>query len=160
MTHATSRAGGSAIVQTVFGTSDDYAALVARLTLAIVIFPHGAQKLLGWFGGPGFSATLDGLGVPVVLGFLTIVAEFFGALALAVGLLTRVAALGIGAVMVGAVLLVHLPYGFFMNWFGQQQGEGFEFHLLALGLVAVVLIKGAGPFSVDRRLGAGSRRGR
>ena len=144
--------GFSAIVR----TEPRYAALIARLILAMVMFPHGAQKLLGSFGGSGFSSSLEHLvedyGVWPVFAFLTILVEFFGPLALAIGFLTRIAALGIGAVMVGAAVLVHLPYGFFMNWFGKAGGEGFEYHILVLGLVAVLLIEGGGLLSVDRFL--------
>lgn len=137
-------------------TNDDLAALVLRLTLAIVIFPHGAQKLLGWFGGPGFEGVMafftQQMGIPAPLALLVIVAEFFGAIALALGLFGRVAALGVLALMAAAIFLVHLPNGFFMNWFGAQAGEGFEYHLLAIGIALAVLIKGSGPFSLDQRL--------
>lgn len=139
-----------------FGTDKDVGLLVARLTLGIVMIPHGLQKLLGWFGGWGFSATMDyftqSLGIPAVLAFLVIVAESFGALGLLAGLSSRIAALGIGAVMVGAILMSHLQHGFFMNWSGSQAGEGFEFHLLAIGLAAVVAIRGGGALSLDRVL--------
>jgi putative oxidoreductase len=137
-------------------TGDDRVALVLRATLALVMFPHGAQKLLGWFGGPGFSGTMGHLtveyGLPVVIAVLVIVIEFFGPLALAVGVLGRVAALGIGVVMVGAALTQHVPNGFFMNWFGNQAGEGFEYHLLAAGLAAALVVRGSGALSLDRRL--------
>ncbi len=135
--------------------TDDSAALaVARIALALVILPHGAQKLLGLFGGHGFAGTMgfltDTMGLPWIVGFLTIMAESIGALALLVGAGSRVAALGIGAVMVGAVVTVHGQFGFFMNWFGNQSGEGFEYHLLALGLAAAVVLGGAGRWSLDR----------
>lgn len=136
-------------------TSDDKAVFLARIALGIVFFPHGAQKMLGWFGGSGFSGTLDafsGMGMPVAITVLVILGEFLGSLGLLVGLLSRIAAAGIGVIMLGAVFMVHAQNGFFMNWFGNQQGEGFEYHLLALGLVLVVLIKGSGAFSVDRAL--------
>lgn len=137
-------------------TDGGAAGLVLRLTLAVVIFPHGAQKLLGWFGGNGFSGTMDfftgNLGLPWIVAFLVIVAEFFGALGLLVGLLTRVCAAGVGAVMLGAVYIVHRGNGFFMNWYGNQQGEGFEFHLLALGIVIALLITGGGAASADKVL--------
>jgi putative oxidoreductase len=127
-----------------------------RLVAAVVFFPHGAQKLLGWFGGPAFAATMEALtqkrGIPAVLAFLVIIAEFFGSLGLAVGFLTRLAAFGLGCVMVTAALLVHLPNGFFMNWTGTQKGEGFEFHVLALGILIALLWKGGGRASVDRML--------
>lgn len=136
-------------------TSDDKAVFLARLALGIVFFPHGAQKVLGWYGGAGFSGTLDffsGMGMPVVLAFLVIIGEFFGSLGLLVGFLSRVAAGGIGLIMLGAIFMVHSANGFFMNWSGNQQGEGYEYHILAIGLALVVLIKGSGAFSVDRAL--------
>jgi putative oxidoreductase len=137
-------------------TDGGAAGLILRLTLAVVIFPHGAQKLLGWFGGNGFSGTMDfftgNLGLPGIVAFLVIVAEFFGALGLLVGLLTRVCAAGVGAVMLGAVFIVHRGNGFFMNWYGNQPGEGFEFHLLALGIVLALLVTGGGAASADKVL--------
>jgi len=137
-------------------TDPSYAALVLRLTLAIVMFPHGAQKLLGWFGGLGFSGTMAALtetnGLPAVVAFLVIVIEFFGSIGLALGFLSRIAAAGIAAVMIGAVLTTHVQVGFFMNWFGNQTGEGFEYHLLALGIALAVMIEGSGAISLDRML--------
>ena len=141
--------------QKLIATDDNWPGLVLRLVLGVVIFPHGAQKLLGWFGGYGVEGTLGyftSLGVPVLLGWLVIVAEFFGSLGLILGFLGRLSAAGIGCVMLGAMYLVHLPNGFFMNWTGQQAGEGFEYHLLVLGIVLTLLITGSGRFSVDRAL--------
>jgi putative oxidoreductase len=126
--------------------------LAARLFLAGVMFPHGAQKVLGWFGGYGMAATLkffnETLHIPTPLALLAFAAEFLGPLDLIVGLGSRVAALGIAITMAVAVKF-HLPNGFFMNWYGSQQGEGFEFHLLMIGLALVVLIQGGGRLSVD-----------
>ncbi|HEX6901794.1 MAG TPA: DoxX family protein [Thermoanaerobaculia bacterium] len=136
-------------------TEDDFGMTLVRLALGIVMFPHGAQKLLGWFGGHGFAATMQGMtsnGLPAVVVFLVIVAEFFGALGLIVGFLGRLGAFGILCVMLGAIFMVHLPNGFFMNWMGNQKGEGFEYHLLAIGMALAVLIKGSGAFSIDRSL--------
>lgn len=136
-------------------TNNDIILLVLRLTLGIVMFPHGAQKLLGWFGGGGFSATMQGMtgmGLPSVIVFLVIVAESFGSLGLITGFLTRLSALGITAVMLGAILTVHSKVGFFMNWGGKQAGEGFEYHLLVIGIALVLMIRGGGAFSVDRAL--------
>ena len=133
-------------------TSGDVVPLVLRLTLAGVMFAHGAQKALGWFGGYGLSGTLDSLrksGVSLPVAVLAIAAEFLGPLGLAVGLLTRVAALGIAAVMLGAILTVHGRHGFFMNWYGSQQGEGFEYHVLAIGLAVALILGGAGVWSLD-----------
>ena len=126
--------------------------LILRLALAVVIFPHGAQKLLGWFGGYGFKGTMGyftSSGIPAPLGLLAIIAEFFGSLGVAVGLLTRVAAFGIACVMVVAIFKVHAPNGFFMNWYGNQKGEGFEYHLLTFGLCLALIIGGAGLWSLD-----------
>ncbi|TMB01044.1 MAG: DoxX family protein [Deltaproteobacteria bacterium] len=136
-------------------TDDDVSGLVMRLTLALVFFPHGAQKVLGWWGGPGASATIQGMGkmgMPPALTVLIMAAELGGSLLLILGLLTRLAAFGIGCVMAGAIFLVHSKVGFFMNWAGTQKGEGFEYHLLALGLAIALLIKGGGALSVDRAL--------
>jgi putative oxidoreductase len=133
-------------------THGDVVPLVLRLTLAVVMFAHGAQKALGWFGGDGLRGTLDSLrksGVPSPVAVLAIMAEFLGPLGLAVGLLTRVAALGIAAVMLGAILTVHGRHGFFMNWYGNQQGEGFEYHVLTIGLAVALVLNGAGVWSLD-----------
>jgi putative oxidoreductase len=138
-------------------TSDDRGALVARVVLGIVMFPHGAQKAFGWFGGEGFRATVQGMeqqGIPAALSVLIMAGELLGSLALVVGLLGRVAAAGIAMIMLGAIVLVHAEHGFFMNWTGAQRGEGFEYHLLALALALVVLIRGSGALSLDRALGA------
>jgi putative oxidoreductase len=136
-------------------TRDDYAALVMRLFLGIVFFGHGAQKVLGWFGGHGAQATIQGfakMGLPPVVTVLVMAAEFGGAILLIIGFLTRLAAIGIGCVMVAAILMVHAKVGFFMNWAGAQKGEGFEYHLLAIGLCVALLITGGGALSVDRAL--------
>ncbi len=135
-------------------TSTRSAPLVARLALGVVMFPHGAQKMLGWFGGYGFHGTMGaftgGMHIPAPLAFLAICAEFFGSLALILGVLVRPAAAAIAVNMIVAVFLVHLPNGLFMNWSGQQHGEGFEYHILAVALAAVIVILGAGRLSLDR----------
>lgn len=145
-------------------TPQDWKLTLARLALGIVFFPHGAQKLLGWFGGYGVAGTMgyltDGLGIPAALALLVILFEFFGSLALIVGALARPTAAAMGVIMVVATLTVHLPNGFFMNWSGSKPGEGFEFHILAAALALVVTIGGAGALSVDRKLassGSGER---
>jgi putative oxidoreductase len=134
-------------------TQDDVAPLVMRVMLGVVFFPHGAQKVLGWFGGYGLDGTLnfftETMGIPLVFALLVIAAEFLGALGLIVGFMTRVAAFGVASVMAGAVFMVHLPHGFFMNWAGTQAGEGFEYHLLAIALAVALMIVGGGKASVD-----------
>jgi putative oxidoreductase len=142
------------MLRKLFSTEDDAATSLLRLVLGIVFFAHGAQKMLGWFGGPGFSGTMGMftgyLHIPASLAFLAIAAEFFGGLGLILGLLTRIAAFGIAVNMAVAVVMVHSSNGFFMNWSGTQKGEGFEYHLLALAVTAFLMIRGAGTFSLDR----------
>ncbi len=136
-----------------FKTTSNTAPLIARLILGLVMFPHGAQKALGWFGGYGFSGTMGfftgTMHIPAVLAFLVIVAEFAGSLGLIAGLLSRVAAFGIAVIMGVAIVTAHYANGFFMNWSGTQKGEGFEYHLLAIGLALIVIICGAGKASLD-----------
>jgi putative oxidoreductase len=137
-------------------TDEGVAPLVARLALGLVMFPHGAQKALGWFGGYGFSGTMGfftgSMHIPALLAFLAIAAEFAGSIALVLGLFSRVAALGIGTNMIVAILTVHGANGFFMNWMGTQKGEGIEYHILALGLALIVLVSGGGRASIDSLL--------
>jgi putative oxidoreductase len=141
-------------MKALFRTDDEWAGLILRLTLGIVIFPHGAQKLLGWFGGFGFSGTMgfftETLHLPWLVALLVIIGESFGSVALMLGLLTRFTAASYIVIMLGAITMTHLPYGFFMNWFGKQQGEGFEYHLLVIGSSLALLATGAGKWSVDR----------
>jgi len=141
------------MLQRLFQTNNNSAGFVARVALGVVILPHGLQKLFGLFGGFGFSATMDyfvGTGLPAAIAFLIIMAESFGALSLILGFLSKFAAFGISLIMLGAIFLVHLQHGFFMNWFGNQQSEGFEYHLLALGLGIATIIAGGGKWSVDK----------
>jgi len=133
-------------------TDGNIVPFILRMTLAVVMFPHGAQNALGWFGGVGFKPTVAFFrksGVPAPLAVLAIMAEFLGSLGLAVGLLTRVAALGIAVVMLVAIVAVHRQHGFFMNWYGTQQGEGFEYHVLALGLALALVVSGGGLWALD-----------
>lgn len=139
-----------------FRTNNDWVLLVARLVLGGLFFLHGSQLVFGWFGGTGFSETVksfqQNLGIPAWLAILPIVAEFGGGIALIIGLLGRVGALGIICVMVVAIAKVHYQFGIFMNWWGDRKGEGFEYHLLAIALALVILVKGSGAFSIDRAL--------
>ncbi len=135
-------------------TDNDVAALVLRVFLAAVFFPHGAQKVLGWFGGQGLDAAITGMtakmSIPLPFAILAIAAEFLGPIGIFVGLLTRVAAFGIGFEMLVAALMVHAKFGFFMNWFGKQAGEGIEYHILIIGMALALMIKGGGRWSIDR----------
>jgi putative oxidoreductase len=144
------------MVRKLFRTDDDIATAILRLVLGVVFFAHGAQKMLGWFGGPGFTGTMGFftgmMHIPAPLAFLAIAAEFFGGLGLLLGFLTRIAAFGVAVNMLVAILTVHTANGFFMNWNGNQKGEGFEFHLLVLAMAALLMIRGAGAFSVDHAI--------
>jgi putative oxidoreductase len=137
-------------------TTEDFAVTILRILLGIVFFAHGAQKALGWFGGYGFTGTMgfftQKLNIPAPFAALAIAAEFFGGLGLLVGLLSRIAAFGIACNMVVAVYIIHRHFGFFANWYGNQKGEGFEFHILAVAIALVIMIKGSGAVSLDRTL--------
>jgi putative oxidoreductase len=140
------------MVKRIFQTDDDVSRCVLRVLLAVVFFPHGAQKVFGWFGGHGFGATMESfekMGIPAFLALCAILAESLGPLGLLTGLLTRIAAFGIATNMVVAVFLIHLKYGFFMNWFGKQQGEGFEYHILVIAIAVALMIGGGGRWSID-----------
>lgn len=131
----------------------DSTLLITRVVLGSVMFAHGAQKLLGIFGGYGFKGTMGFLTgtmhLPTPVAFLVIVAEFFGAIGLITGTLTKLSAVGILSVMIGAVVTTHLPNGFFMNWTGAQKGEGFEYHLLVAAITVPLALFGAGAYSID-----------
>ncbi len=141
-----------------FETDDAWSGLILRLTLGVVMFPHGAQKLLGWYGGHGFAGTLgfftEQMHLPWIVAFLVIVGESFGSVALLIGLLTRFTSASLTIIMVGAVAMVHRPHGFFMNWFGKQAGEGFEYHLLVIGICIALIITGGGKWSADGMVAA------
>ena len=145
----------SGVLQRGLATDGAIAPVLLRLTLALVMFPHGAQKVLGWFGGYGFEGThgfMTSLGIPGALAVVAILVEFLAPIALALGIATRFAALGLIGLMVGAVATVHLPFGFFMNWTGAQGGEGFEYHLLVIGMALALVVAGGGRWSVDRTM--------
>lgn len=137
-------------------TPNDWGMFVVRVALAAVIFPHGAQKLLGWFGGPGLSNSIQFFsstwGIHPVLTTLVVLAESLGAVALALGLVGRFQAFGIAAAMAGAIYYVTGANGFFMNWFGNQAGEGYEFHVLTIAMALAVMVRGSGALSLDRVL--------
>lgn len=139
-----------------FKGRNDWSGLIARLTLGLVLFPHGAQKVFGWFNGPGWNGEMQYLttdaGLPWLLAVSVILIEFAGSLFLIAGLLSRVWALAIILLFTGIIFKVHLSYGFFMNWFGDQQGEGFEYHLLVIGLASTLLITGSGRYAADQAI--------
>lgn len=137
-----------------FQTDEMWTGLILRFALGLVMFPHGAQKMLGWYGGFGFAGTMgfftETMHLPWIVSLLVIVGEFFGSLGLIAGLLTRFTAASFMVIMLGAITTSHLKNGFFMNWFGKQQGEGYEYHLLVIGISLALLITGAGKWSVDK----------
>ena len=135
------------MIKRLLQTTNDPVLTIIRLTLGLIFFAHGAQKMLGWFGGYGFSGTLSAFstsGMPIPLALFVILTEFFGSVALICGAFARVASGAIALLMVGAIAMVHAHFGFYMNWFGQQKGEGFEYHLLAIGLAVAVLVREPG----------------
>ena len=145
----------SGILVRLLASDRDLATTVARVTLGLVMFPHAAQKVFGWFGGGGFAGTVgffESLGIPALVATLLIGIELVASLGLLLGVGSRLAALGIAAIMLGAITKVHAANGFFMNWYGTQAGEGIEFHLLVLGIAALVAIRGGGSLSIDRIL--------
>src|SRR6478735_12672679 len=137
-----------------FKTNNDLTGLITRLTLGLILFPHGAQKSIGLFGGYGFTGTMgfftDTLHLPWIIGFLVIIIEFIGALSLLAGFASRIWSISIIILFLGIILTSHLNNGFFMNWFGNQKGEGYEYHILIIGLSLATLVNGSGRFSVDR----------
>jgi len=142
--------------QKLINTTDDFALTILRIILGGVLFAHGAQKALGWFGGYGFSGTMgfftQQMHIPAPFAFLAICAEFLGGIGLLIGLLGRVAAFGILSNMLVAVCMVHFKLGFFANWDGSKKGEGYEYHLLAIAISLGLMIKGSGALSIDRAL--------
>ncbi len=137
------------MLQKILKTDNNFAGTLLRIGLAITILPHGYQYL------NDFSNILDILethyGLPNFIGFLVILIESFVALFLLFGVFTRVSALLLGIVLLGAGYF-HLDQGFFINWFGTQTGEGYQFHLLYVLAAAASVIIGGGKFSVDRIL--------
>ena len=138
------------------GTNGDWVIAIARIALGVVFFAHGAQKMLGWFGGAGLQTTVrmfrEHLHMPAPLAVLAVATEFLGGLGLIVGFFSRVAALGIAVVMCVALCAVHSKFGFFMDWYGDKKGHGIEYHILVLALAMLVIFKGAGALSLDQAL--------
>jgi putative oxidoreductase len=144
------------MLRELLSTNPDWTLTIIRTLLGVVFFAHGAQKLLGWYGGPGLKETIrtmrDYLGLPLPLAFAAVATEFFGGVGLIVGLLGRVAAVGIGVTMLSAIVMVHGRNGLFMDWFGARKNHGYEYHLLAIALAVVLIVKGSGAVSLDRLL--------
>jgi putative oxidoreductase len=138
----------------IFNTNNDLTGLIIRLTLGLILFPHGAQKMLGMFGGYGFSGTMNfftgTLHLPWIIGFLVIIIEFVGALSLIAGFASRIWSALTIILFIGIIFTSHLDNGFFMNWFGNQKGEGYEYHLLVIGLSLAILVNGSGKYSADK----------
>jgi putative oxidoreductase len=141
------------LIKKVIITSQDVSLLILRVTVGGVILVHGLQKLFGWFGGHGVSGTIEAFhtyfGFPAIVTVLVIIVESFGMLSLILGFLSRVMAAALGVVMLGAIYFVTGRWGFFMNWYSEQRGEGFEFHILVIGMVLILVLKGGGKWSMD-----------
>jgi putative oxidoreductase len=144
------------MVLNLFSTDPDWTLTAIRVILGVVFFAHGAQKMLGWFGGAGLKETVRtmhaSLHLPVPLAFFVVTSEFLGGMGLIVGLLSRLAAIGIGIAMLSAIVMVHGRNGLFLNWFGDRKGHGFEYHLLAIALAIAIVVRGSGAASLDRLL--------
>ena len=146
--------------QFLFYTDDNLVGIILRVTIGLIMFPHGAQKMFGLFGGYGFKATTAFLtqtvGLPWLIAVLIILVEAVGSLCLIAGFGSRLWAVLLFAVMIGAISTTCYANGFFMNWSGNQKGEGFEYHLLVIGLCMAVFVSGSGRYSLDQlfRLGA------
>src|SRR6056297_2470809 len=142
------------LVKTLLTTHPNIGSSIARLTLGLFIFPHGAQKLLGLFGGNGFSATMDffttQVGLPSFVAFSIIIIEFFGSISLILGFLSKFWALSLAGMFMGIIYTTQLEHGFFMNWFGNQAGEGYEYSLLVIGLALTIMVNGSGKWSIDK----------
>jgi putative oxidoreductase len=142
------------MIESLTSTQADWVVGIARIVLGIIFFGHGAQKMLGWYGGSGLTMSMrmftEHLHLPSTLAFLVIAGELFSGIGLIVGLFSRIAALVIVLTMIGAIVTVHFRFGLFLNWFGTQEGHGIEYHLLAIALALVVAVEGAGAFSLDR----------
>ncbi len=141
------------LAQTIVHTNDHVSGILLRLTLGLVILPHGLQLLLGWFGGYGFTGSMQYFtgvaGLPWVVSFLVIMLQSIGALLILAGAGVRLMAFSYIIMFIGMIVTAHSDYGFFMNWDGSQKGEGFEYHLLVIGLALLLLLNGAGKFSID-----------
>ena len=147
---------GLSVIEKLLQTDADYVCTFLRTIAGIIIFPYGMQKLLGWFDGVGIKGTLEQMTVrkiPQFIGWLVIIGQSLGSIALIFGFLGRIAAGGLFIIFIGA-LIVHLPDGWAMNWFGTKNGEGIEYHVLLLSLLLIVIVRGSGAMSIDAWLSA------
>ena len=138
-------------IEKIIDTSKGYDALAIRVTAGSIFAAHGAQKLFGWFGGYGLSGTAGwmesiGLSPGVLMAGMAGSAEFFGGLALIVGLAVRPAAFALAITMLVAIFSVHWQHGFFLS------NNGYEFGLALLGASVALVFRGAGSLSLDRLL--------
>jgi putative oxidoreductase len=145
----------------IFSTTNDWTGLVTRLSVGLVLFPHGAQQMLGIFGGYGFTGTMsfltDSLHLPALIAFLVITIQFFGSVSLVTGFASRLWSVAVAVVFIGTIFTAHIGNGFFMNWYGTQKGEGFEYALLVIGLSIATLVNGSGKYSIDNILFKGQK---
>lgn len=141
------------LFRTLVKTNPNIGFSIARMTLGLVIFPHGAQKLLGLFGGYGYSATIEmfttQMGLPSSVAFSVIMIEFFGSISLILGLFSRFWVISLAGLFTGIIITTQLEHGFFMNWYGNQAGEGYEYSLLVIGLALSIVFNGSGKWSID-----------
>jgi len=137
----------------IFNTNNDWTGLVTRLSIGLILFPHGAQQMLGIFGGYGFSGSMvfltGTLHLPWLIAFLVITIQFFGSIFLVTGFASRIWSITLVVIFIGTIFTAHIGNGFFMNWYGTQKGEGFEYALLVVGLSIATLINGSGKYSID-----------
>ncbi|MEJ8843691.1 DoxX family protein [Lacibacter sp. H375] len=144
--------------QQFFYTGNHWTGFITRVALGLLILPHGLQKAFGLLGGYGFKGTMgwftETMHIPWLLGAFIIITEFIGAISLIAGFATRFWSIMMIPLMIGAILKVHLPHGWFMNWDGILKGEGFEFHIAIITLSVITLLNGAGRFSFDRKIAA------
>lgn len=141
------------MMELLFRTQGDWPGFIIRIVLGAIMLPHGAQKLFGWFGGYGFNATMEfftgTMKLPWAIALCVVLIEFFGSIGLLLGIGTKIWATGLLIIMIGAICTTNFKNGFFMNWFGSQPGEGFEYHLLVIGMCLTLLLTGSGRFSLD-----------
>lgn len=137
----------------IFSTNAEWTGLILRVAAGSIMFTHGAQKMLGWFGGYGFRNSMtfftETMKLPPAVAWLVIVLEFVGSILLIAGFATRAWALSFVVIMMGAMVLVNAQHGLFMNWFGTQRGEGVEYHVLMIALCLALMLTGGGRFSID-----------